>query len=285
MIKNGAKLLERLNEIQNTQNIDRKIKHRLLKELESIVIELKFIERHMVSDYRDDNYANIGDIEYIFGDIDYYYAPILANLSFDGGYQRYGVRGDKNCDMTIDQYYNTISTHLKMLIDINKVYETKIQIDMGFNMVHLDNNRRITHFSRSDNVICTPSSNTNDILNLLLTSFHVKMINDIELSREGSNFVFESIEECNIHFHKIDLRRGSSFIEQQAWIKNKKATINPQNNDTYCFMYPVTIALYHKEFKKILDVLVKIYVCIEISFHGVILNFLQYMKTMKPLKH
>lgn len=276
---------KRLNEIRNTQNIDRKIRYRLLKELESIVIELKFIERHMVSDYGDGNYANIGDIEYIFGDIDYYYAPILANLSFDGGYQKYRVRGDKNCDMTIDQYYNTISTHLKMLIDINKVYETKIQIDMGFNMVHLDNNRRITHFSRSDNVICTPSSNTNDILNLVLTSFHVKMIDDIELSRESSNFVFESIEECNIHFYKIDLRRGSSFIEQPAGIKNKKATINPQNNDIYCFMYAVTIALYHKEFKKILDVLVKIYVCIEISFHGVILNFLQYMKTMKPLKH
>lgn len=93
---------KRLNEIRNTQNIDRKIRYRLLKELESIVIELKFIERHMVSDYGDDNYANIGDIEYIFGDIDYYYAPILASLSFDGGYQRYRVRGDKNCDMTID---------------------------------------------------------------------------------------------------------------------------------------------------------------------------------------
>ena len=73
------------------------------------------------------------------------------------------------------------------------------------------------------------------------------MINDIELSRENSSYVFESIEECNIHFHKIDFRRGSSFIEQPAWLKNKKATINPQNNDIYCFMYAVTIALYSKE--------------------------------------
>ena len=32
------------------------------------------------------------------------------------------------------------------------------------------------------------------------------------------------------------------------WIKNKKATINPNNiKDTYCFMYAITIALYHKE--------------------------------------
>ena len=33
----------------------------------------------MISDYRDNNYANIDDIEYIFGDIDNYYQPILAS--------------------------------------------------------------------------------------------------------------------------------------------------------------------------------------------------------------
>ena len=32
------------------------------------------------------------------------------------------------------------------------------------------------------------------------------------------------------------------------WIKNKKATINPKNTkDTYCFMYAITISLYHKQ--------------------------------------
>ena len=40
----------------------------------------------MISDYRDDNYANINDIEYIFGDIDDYYRPALPSLLFDGGY-------------------------------------------------------------------------------------------------------------------------------------------------------------------------------------------------------
>ena len=30
----------------------------------------------MIRDYRDDNYANIDDIEYIFGDIDNYYVPV-----------------------------------------------------------------------------------------------------------------------------------------------------------------------------------------------------------------
>ena len=33
----------------------------------------------MISDYRDDNYANIDDIEYMFGDIDNYYVPSLTS--------------------------------------------------------------------------------------------------------------------------------------------------------------------------------------------------------------
>ena len=63
--------------------------------------------------------------------------------------------------------------------------------------------------------------------------------------------MYESVEECNIHFNKIDLRRGASFIDTPEWLKQKNATINPQNkNDVYCFMYAVTIALFNKEFGK-----------------------------------
>ena len=48
----------------------------------------------MISDYRDDNYANINDIECMLGDIDNYYQPILTNSLFNNGYQRYHFRGD-----------------------------------------------------------------------------------------------------------------------------------------------------------------------------------------------
>ena len=51
----------------------------------------------MISDYRDKNYANIDDIEYIFGDINDYYAPMLTGSHFNKGYQRYHFRGDKIC--------------------------------------------------------------------------------------------------------------------------------------------------------------------------------------------
>ena len=61
-------------------------------------------------------------------------------------------------------------------------------------------------------------------------------------------FSYESVEELNIHFNKIDLRRGASYIDTPKWLKSKKVTINPKKaHDVYCFMHAITIALYHKE--------------------------------------
>ena len=173
----------------------------------------------MISDYRDENYANIEDIEYIFGDIDNCYARILTSSLFDKGYQRYHFRGDKMCNMSVKSSFDKILPYLSVLIDENKVYEQKIQIDIGFNMIHISNNRRITHFSRSDNEICRPFSNTNKLLRQLLTSFYERYQNDLELFSENSSFVYESVEECNVHFHKIDLCRGASFIDPPEWLR------------------------------------------------------------------
>ena len=201
----------------------------------------------MISDYRDDNYANINNIEYIFGDIDDYYAPVLTSLLFDGGYQRYHFRGDKLRNMSVKSYLDKIIPYLRMLIDKNKVHDQKIQLDIGFNMTRISDERRITHFSCSDNVICRPSSETNEILEQLTTSLYEKYQNDLYLTHESSSFVYESVEECNIHFHKVDLRRGASYIEPPLWVQHKKATINPQHfNDVYCFMYAITVALCHE---------------------------------------
>ena len=57
---------------KKTTKINRKLKNKVLKELDSISSNLTFLQKNMVSDYRDENYANIDDIEHIFGDIDNY---------------------------------------------------------------------------------------------------------------------------------------------------------------------------------------------------------------------
>ena len=91
----------------------------------------------MVSGYRDDNYVNIDDIEYIFGDIDSYYQPVLASSLFNNGYQRYHFRGDPNRNISVITYFDKIIPYLRALIDENKLFEQKIQLDIGINMVHI----------------------------------------------------------------------------------------------------------------------------------------------------
>ena len=150
--------------------------------------------------------------------------------------------------MSVKSYLDYVSPYLTMLIDENKADEQIIQADIGFNMVHIDDKRRFTHFFKSDNIICRPSSDTNVVLNDLLSSLYGKCQVDLTTSRTSSSFVFESVKECNIHFQKIDLRRGASYIESPDWLKNKKFTINAKNeNSIYCFMHVITVALYHNE--------------------------------------
>ena len=124
--KNHGDIRKRLYEIQKMTKIDRSLKNKLLKELDSISNDLKFIQKNMISDYRDENYANIDDIEYMFGDMDDYYQPILTISLFNNGYQRYRIRGDQSPELSLKSYFDKFIPHLKMLIDENKVSEQKI---------------------------------------------------------------------------------------------------------------------------------------------------------------
>ena len=39
------------------------------------------------------------------------------------------------------------------------------------------------------------------------------------------------------------LNRGGSYIDSPKWLKDKKSTINPKNNDDKCFQYAIKLAL------------------------------------------
>ena len=36
---------------------------------------------------------------------------------------------------------------------------------------------------------------------------------------------------------------------EQIWLINKRATINPQNNDDKCFQYAITVSLNHQNIR------------------------------------
>ena len=52
------------------------------------------------------------------------------------------------------------------------------------------------------------------------------------------------------HLQKASLKStGSSYIDFPKWLKNKKATIKPKDNDNNCFQYSLTATLNYQNIK------------------------------------
>ena len=88
------------------------------------------------------------------------------------------------------------------------------------------------------------------------TKFHEDFANDededdIVYSNDRivyfDNIFNDYIIENNTDQSETTIINDSTFIDAPKWTKNKKYTINPQNNDNKCFQYSVTLSLYHQE--------------------------------------
>ena len=72
----------------------------------------------------------------------------------------------------------------------------------------------------------------------------------LEESMKGSEFVFDSTDLLKCKLDKIGVNRGGSYVDSPKWLKNKKATRNPKNNDDKYFQYALTVALNYQNIKK-----------------------------------
>ena len=59
-----------------------------------------------------------------------------------------------------------------------------------------------------------------------------------------------SIDLLHYKCHEISLNPSELYIDSPKWLRNKKATTNPENNDNKCFQYAITVALDHKKYCK-----------------------------------
>ena len=95
----------------------------------------------------------------------------------------------------------------------------------------------------SDNEEIWSGNETDDIINRLIKT---SLTTYQKILRNGSNFVFESVDLLSYHIHKTNLKRGKSYIKSPEWILNKRATINLKNKDNKCFQYSISAALNHQ---------------------------------------
>ena len=98
-------------------------------------------------------------------------------------------------------------------------------------------------YTRSDNEEFMSGDDTNEIIKLLFESFLQRFEENLQNKMRGLQFEFDGINFSYYSFNKMSIYRGSTYTDTPKWLKDKKSTINPKNNDDKCFQYVVTLAL------------------------------------------
>ena len=194
---------------------------------------------------------NVHDLFKLSIDKDYY-KPILVKSGYNSNYIQYESKGDKT--LTLIEYLALIEQYLRKLINYYKNKgEWKVQLIAEISFIPLkpgSDETRIMHM-RSDNEEFMSGSDTDEIIKGLFESFLQNKMRGSELELDGVNFLYYD-------FNKISINRGGSYIDSPKWLKDKKSTINPKNNDYKCFQYAVTLALNLDKIKKDLQRISKI---------------------------
>ena len=95
----------------------------------------------------------------------------------------------------------------------------------------------------SDNIEIMIGDDNDVIIEELFKSFIQKYEENLQNKMRGSDFEFDGVNFLYYDFNEIRLNRGGSYIDSPKWLKDKRKTINPKNNDGKCFQYAVTLAL------------------------------------------
>ena len=113
--------------------------------------------------------------------------------------------------------------------------------------------------TKSNNVEIMIGNETDKIIKDLFESFLKKYQEGLEESMRGSECDYDSVHVLHYNLTKVSIGRGGSYIDSPKWLKNKRATINPQNKkDDRCFQYALTVALNHEQIEGHPEIMSKI---------------------------
>ena len=139
-----------------------------------------------------------------------------------------------------------IEPYLRELInDYKSKGEWKIQLTAQINFISLrpGSDETCVMHTKSDNKEFMNGSDTDEIIKELFKSLLKRYQENLQEKMRGSDFAFDGVNFLYYDFNKISINKGGLYIDSPKWLKNKKSTINPNNNDYKCFQYAVTLAL------------------------------------------
>jgi len=170
----------------------------------------------------------------------------IINTSFKGRIVSYKFKADSHDKNHLPELFlHNISRQVKQIITKTLQKHTSIKVNFvlfSFFLMFKNDRQEMKSFS-TKNVIIT--------LNFDFQTFYKRSIEimlkriDSFLERDsGWSFLCNSHLELNIN--KYQPLSGSKFIALPKFIQNKKACLNIQNNDKFCFLWSVVAGLYPK---------------------------------------
>ena len=182
--------------------------------------------------------------EYLASMLKIFYKPTLVKSGYNNNYIEY--RSEGNEIFTFEEYLDLIEPNLRELINDHKNKgEWKIQLTAQINFISLrpgSDETRVMH-TRSVNEEFMNGSDTDEIIKELFKSLLQRYQENLQEKMKGSDFTFDGVNYLYYDLNKISISKGGSYIDSPKWLKDKKSTINPKNNDYKCFQYAVTLTL------------------------------------------
>ena len=119
-----------------------------------------------------------------------------------------------------------------IIIDFQSSDTWKIQLTIAINFISSnDTEEKREMYSMSDNIRFTSYNNVNEVVNEFFEPLLTEYQDNLEVSMRGSAFIFNAIQLLHYKYLKVNFKHGGSYIDSPVWIKNRKATINPKNED------------------------------------------------------
>ena len=206
---------------------------------------LEFDEYYNDNNDDDDDFIGIENVQDLFKIS--IYKPTIVKSGYNNNYNY--------------NYLNLIEPYLRELISDHKNKgEWKIQLTAQIDFISLrpgSDETRVMH-TRSVNEEFMNGSDTDEIIKELFRSLLQRYQENLQEKMKGLDFAFDGVNYLYYDLNKISISKGGSNTDSPKWLKDKKSTINPKNNDYKCFQYAVTLALNYDKIDRKLQRISKI---------------------------
>ena len=172
--------------------------------------------------------------------------------AMNDAYKSFRIPGQGKTD--IDGYITLVKPKVCKLIDsqMKTMDAVKVQIHMWV-IWRKEEEERSAHEVKVEKVFNTSITEAfqgSDVEELVRGMFVYFKTQVEHPALPKSGFILDHDMHLDIDLHRLELTRGSSYIELPEWIAKKKAVINPKNKDEKCLKWAVIASLHHEEIEK-----------------------------------